>query len=85
MVQKAHSVASSIITSYSIHYTKLYEIEQLTDVGERSKFKAAIIVNALLFIAGFSAVFIAFGASASFIGQMLITYQDHIRRRNNFV
>lgn len=38
------------------------------------------MVNALLFIAGFSAVFIAFGASASFIGQMLITYQDHIRR-----
>jgi cytochrome c-type biogenesis protein len=37
-------------------------------------------VNALLFIAGFSAVFIAFGASASFIGQLLITYQDHIRR-----
>ena len=34
----------------------------------------------LLFIAGFSVVFIAFGASASFIGQMLITYQDHIRR-----
>ena len=25
-------------------------------------------------------VFIAFGASASFIGQLLITYQDHIRR-----
>ena len=29
---------------------------------------------------GFSAVFVAFGASASFIGQVLITYQDHIRR-----
>jgi cytochrome c-type biogenesis protein len=37
-------------------------------------------VNALLFIAGFSVVFIAFGASASFIGQVLIAYQDHIRR-----
>ena len=55
-------------------------IEQLTDASERSKFKSAIIANALLFIAGFSVVFIAFGASASFIGQALITYQDHIRR-----
>lgn len=68
-----------LVPSYISYITGL-SIEQLTDVGERSKFKAAIIVNALLFIAGFSAVFIAFGASASFIGQMLITYQDHIRR-----
>ncbi|MEK7268102.1 MAG: cytochrome c biogenesis protein CcdA, partial [Nitrospirota bacterium] len=30
--------------------------------------------------AGFSSVFIAFGASASLLGQMLITYQDHLRR-----
>jgi cytochrome c-type biogenesis protein len=33
-----------------------------------------------LFIAGFSAVFISFGASASLIGQWLITYQDFIRK-----
>jgi len=38
----------------------------------RSKFKKTIVVNALLFIAGFSAVFVSFGASASFIGQVLI-------------
>lgn len=68
-----------LVPSYISYITGL-SIEQLTDAEERSKFKAAIIVNALLFIAGFSAVFIAFGASASFIGQMLITYQDHIRR-----
>ena len=68
-----------LVPSYISYITGL-SIEQLTDAEERSKFKAAIIVNALLFIAGFSAVFIAFGASASFIGQLLITYQDHIRR-----
>ena len=68
-----------MVPSYISYITGL-SIEQLTDAEERSKFKAAIIVNALLFIAGFSAVFIAFGASASFIGQLLITYQDHIRR-----
>ena len=48
--------------------------------SERNKFKSAIILNALLFIGGFSTVFVAFGASASFLGQILITYQDHIRR-----
>ena len=68
-----------LIPSYISYITGL-SVEQLTDASERSKFKKAINVNALIFIAGFSAVFIAFGASASFIGQMLITYQDHIRR-----
>ena len=68
-----------LVPSYISYITGL-SIEQLTDANARYKFKTAIVVNALLFIAGFSAVFIAFGASASFIGQMLITYQDHIRR-----
>ena len=68
-----------LVPSYISYITGL-SIEQLTDANARSKFKTAIVVNALLFIAGFSVVFIAFGASASFIGQMLITYQDHIRR-----
>ncbi len=68
-----------LVPSYISYITGL-SIEQLTDANARSKFKAAIIVNALLFIAGFSAVFVAFGASASFVGQILITYQEHIRR-----
>lgn len=68
-----------LVPSYISYITGL-SIEQLTDAGTRSRFKAAIVVNSLLFIAGFSSVFIAFGASASFIGQVLITYQDHIRR-----
>jgi cytochrome c-type biogenesis protein len=68
-----------LVPSYISYITGL-SVEQLTDANERSKFKSAIIVNALLFIVGFSVVFIAFGASASFIGQVLIAYQDHIRR-----
>jgi cytochrome c-type biogenesis protein len=68
-----------LVPSYISYITGL-SIEQLTDANARSEFKRAIVVNALLFIAGFSVVFIAFGASASFIGQILITYQDHIRR-----
>jgi len=68
-----------LVPSYISYITGL-SVEQLTDVSERVKFKKAIVLNSLLFIAGFSTVFIAFGASASFLGQILITYQDHIRR-----
>ncbi len=68
-----------LVPSYISYITGL-SVEQLTDASEREKFKKAIIVNSLLFIAGFSCVFIAFGASASFLGQILITHQDTIRR-----
>lgn len=68
-----------LVPSYISYITGL-SVEQLTDVSERVKFRKAIIVNSLLFIGGFSSVFIAFGASASFLGQILITYQDLIRR-----
>ena len=68
-----------LVPSYISYITGL-SVEQLTNVSEREKFKKAIVLNSLLFIAGFSTVFIAFGASASFLGQILITYQDYIRR-----
>ncbi len=68
-----------LVPSYISYITGL-SVEQLTDVSERAKFKKAIVLNSLLFIAGFSAVFIAFGASASLLGQVLVTYQDSIRR-----
>ena len=68
-----------LVPSYISYITGL-SVEQLTDASERVKFKKAIVLNSLLFIAGFSSVFIAFGASASLLGQVLITYQDHSRR-----
>lgn len=68
-----------LVPSYISYITGL-SVEQLTDVSERAKFKKVIVLNSLLFIAGFSAVFIAFGASASLLGQVLVTYQDSIRR-----
>jgi cytochrome c-type biogenesis protein len=68
-----------LVPSYISYITGL-SVEQLTDASERVKFKKAIVLNSLLFILGFSSVFIAFGASASFLGQILITHQDLIRR-----
>lgn len=68
-----------LVPSYISYITGL-SLEQLSDAAERQRFRSAILTNSLLFVAGFSAVFISFGASASLIGQWLITYQDFIRK-----
>ncbi|MER3423739.1 MAG: cytochrome C biogenesis protein [Nitrospiraceae bacterium] len=68
-----------LVPSYISYITGL-SLDRLMDASERQRFRTAIILNALLFISGFSCVFIAFGASASLVGQVLITYQDYIRR-----
>ncbi len=68
-----------LVPSYLSYITGL-SVENLAKVEERERFKSAILLNAILFIAGFSTVFIAFGASASLIGQVLYEYQDMIRK-----
>lgn len=68
-----------LVPSYVSYITGL-SVEQLSDAAERHRFQRAIIANSLLFIAGFSSVFIAFGASASFLGQVLYEYQEIIRK-----
>ncbi len=68
-----------LVPSYVSYITGL-SLEQLVDASERQRFRKAIILNSLLFVAGFSSVFIAFGASASFMGQVLYEYQDIIRK-----
>jgi cytochrome c-type biogenesis protein len=68
-----------LVPSYVTYITGL-SLEELTSETERARVRGTIIVNSLLFIAGFSAVFIAFGASASLAGQLLLTYQDFIRK-----
>ena len=68
-----------LVPSY-ISYISGLSIEQLSNAEERGRFRKEIIVNSLLFISGFSAVFISFGASASLVGQLLITYQDFVRK-----
>jgi len=68
-----------LVPSYLSYITGL-SVENLAKVEKRDRFKSAIMLNALLFIAGFSTIFIAFGASASLIGQVLYEYQDVIRK-----
>lgn len=53
--------------------------EELTNNIDARRIRRLTVVNSLIFIAGFSSVFIALGASSSLIGQWLMTYQDAIR------
>ncbi|MEX5217410.1 MAG: cytochrome c biogenesis protein CcdA [Nitrospira sp.] len=68
-----------LVPSYLMFITGL-SFDQLSDSAERHRLRKTIVVNALLFIGGFSLVFIAFGASASLIGQLLTDYQQLIRK-----
>ena len=68
-----------LVPSYISYITGL-TLDQLTNSQERQRARATIVLNSLLFIAGFSSVFIAFGASASLIGELVVVYQDHVRR-----
>ena len=68
-----------LVPSYLMYITGL-SLDQLSDSAERHRLRKTIVANALLFIGGFSIVFIAFGASASLIGQLLTDYQHVIRK-----
>jgi cytochrome c-type biogenesis protein len=73
-----------LVPSYVTYITGL-TLEELTSESQRARVRGTIILNSLLFIGGFSAVFIAFGASASLAGQLLLTYQDFIRKLGGVV
>jgi cytochrome c-type biogenesis protein len=51
----------------------------LDDIQESAD-RTRVIVHSLLFVSGFSLIFIVMGATASFIGVFLIVYQDWIAR-----
>lgn len=56
--------------------TSLTELEAPQD---KQRVRRAVIGSSLAFIAGFSAIFIALGASFSLVGRMLLIYQDYLR------
>jgi cytochrome c-type biogenesis protein len=53
--------------------------QDLTSAIDRRKVRILTLVNSLLFVLGFSAVFISLGASSSYIGNILFAYQDKMR------
>ncbi|HBO83970.1 MAG: cytochrome C biogenesis protein [Deltaproteobacteria bacterium GWC2_42_11] len=73
-----------LVPSYISFITGI-SFEELTSPENEKEIKKVIIVNSIMFIIGFSLVFVSLGASASFLGQVLITYKDLIRKIGGIV
>jgi len=67
-----------LFPSYVSFITGL-SFEDLTGTTDRRRVRFLTMTNSLAFIFGFSAIFIALGASSSVIGRILFDYQDVIR------
>lgn len=73
-----------LVPSYISFITGI-SFEELTSGENEKEIKKVILVNSIMFIIGFSAVFISLGASASFFGQFFITYKEIIRKIGGIV
>lgn len=67
-----------LLPSYVTFITGI-SFEDLTAGSDRKKILKITIFNSIVFISGFSVVFIALGASSSLIGQILYEYLDWLR------
>jgi cytochrome c-type biogenesis protein len=68
-----------LLPSYVSFVTGL-SLDQLTDGEETARVKRTVLANSLLFILGFSTIFVILGASATLAGQFLVTYQKPLAR-----
>jgi cytochrome c-type biogenesis protein len=67
-----------LVPSYVSFITGM-SFEDITSGINRKKVRMLTLVNSSLFVLGFSAVFIALGASSSYIGNVLSAYQESLR------
>jgi cytochrome c-type biogenesis protein len=67
-----------LVPSYITFITGM-SFEKLTSAEDRKRVRVLTVANSAVFVLGFSAVFIALGASSSIVGQWLFEYQDWIR------
>jgi cytochrome c-type biogenesis protein len=68
-----------LVPSYITYITGV-SFKDLTDVEARSKLRWATISHSFCFIIGFSVVFVLMGASATYLGQLLVQYQYWIMK-----
>ena len=69
-----------LVPSY-ISFVTGISFEELTNSNDSKELKKVIIFNSLMFILGFSTVFVVIlGASAQIFGSVFVTYQDIIRK-----
>jgi cytochrome c-type biogenesis protein len=68
-----------LVPSYLTYITGV-SFKELTDVKATARLRWVTISHSLLFIIGFSTIFILMGASASYLGQLLLRYQYWIMK-----
>jgi len=68
-----------LVPSYVTYITGL-TFEDITSHNDRARVRWITVKNSLAFIAGFTTIFVMFGASATFIGRLFLTYQDIVRK-----
>lgn len=67
-----------LLPSYVTFITGM-SFEEMTSGEDRKRVLYLTFTNSMVFVLGFSTVFIALGASSSLLGQLLFEYQDVIR------
>src|ERR671919_1708862 len=67
-----------LVPSY-LSYVSGISFDEFTHAPDQPRLLRKVLINSLLFILGFSAVFMTFGFSFSLVGQILIQYQETIR------
>ncbi len=67
-----------LIPSYATFITGL-SLDELTTTGAAES-RRAVLVHGVLFVAGFTLVFLLLGASATFLGSLLRTYSEWVGR-----
>lgn len=74
-----------LVPSY-ISFVTGISFEELTGDNENSKLKKVILLNSLMFILGFSTVFVVIlGSSAQLLGNLFMEYQDLVRKIGGLV
>jgi cytochrome c-type biogenesis protein len=68
-----------LVPSYITYITGV-SFKDLTHIEAKAKLRWATVSHSLLFIIGFSTIFILMGASASYLGQLLARYQYWIMK-----
>ncbi len=68
-----------LIPSYVTFITGM-SLEEFEDQSRRKEITKRVIIHSLMFILGFSFVFVLMGASATYLGGLLIKYQNIIRK-----
>jgi cytochrome c-type biogenesis protein len=74
-----------LVPSY-ISFVTGISFEELTGENENAKLKKVILLNSVMFILGFSTVFVVIlGSSAQLLGNLFMQYQDVVRKIGGLV